>query len=88
MAKIMNLILLISLLLVICMAEGALFGKKKISSTVECGAVYGVQAGDTCSGISQMFALTAQSFSDINPNLNCDKLFVGQWVCTSGAIGS
>ncbi|KAF5199588.1 hypothetical protein FRX31_010826 [Thalictrum thalictroides] len=87
MAKIMNLILLISLLLAISMAEGrTLFGKKKISSVVDCEDIYGVQAGDTCSGIVQEFSLTAEFFSDINPNLNCDNLFVGEWVCTSGSV--
>ncbi|PIA31881.1 hypothetical protein AQUCO_04700023v1 [Aquilegia coerulea] len=71
------------------MADGAFFAnQKKISPTPQCEAVYGVQAGDTCSGITQMFKLATKLFSDLNPNLVCDKLFVGQWVCTDGEFSS
>ncbi|PIA31883.1 hypothetical protein AQUCO_04700025v1 [Aquilegia coerulea] len=86
MAKIINLILLISLLLIVSIAEGRTFGNKKIDSTLQCEAVYGVQAGDSCLGITQMFNLAPQLFNEINPNIACDELFVGQWVCTSGVI--
>ncbi|KAI6668120.1 hypothetical protein NL676_032950 [Syzygium grande] len=49
-----------------------------------CNKVVGVKSGDTCFAIAQQSQLTSESFSSINPNLNCDALFVGQWLCISG----
>ncbi|KAL5977015.1 hypothetical protein ACLOJK_021353 [Asimina triloba] len=28
---------------------------------------------------------TAEDFCAINPNLDCDNLFVGQWLCVAGS---
>ncbi|WOH04595.1 hypothetical protein DCAR_0624006 [Daucus carota subsp. sativus] len=44
-------------------------------------------AGETCFSITQKFNLTMDEFSDFNPNLNCDKLFVGEWLCLLADIG-
>ncbi|KAF9588328.1 hypothetical protein IFM89_008758 [Coptis chinensis] len=82
---IMNLILVIALFIAVSKAEGAFLGirfPKKAASTPQCESVFGVRSGDTCLAISQMFNMTAQLFSDLNPNLQCNKLFVGQWICT------
>ena len=49
-----------------------------------CESVVGVADGDTCSGIAQQFGLTSDFFGSVNPNINCDDLFVGQWVCVAG----
>ncbi|EEF36732.1 conserved hypothetical protein [Ricinus communis] len=58
------------------------FGNAK--STPECDSVYGAQDGDTCTSLAAQFDLTLEFFSSINPNLNCDAIFVGQWLCTDG----
>ena len=55
-------------------------------STPECDAVVGVESGDTCFDIADKFQLTTEFFDSINPNLNCDALFVGQWVCVDGTV--
>ncbi|WJZ96272.1 hypothetical protein VitviT2T_014972 [Vitis vinifera] len=81
----LNLVLMLSFLLIVSMAEGRflpVFGKAK--STPQCDSVVGVRSGDTCFAISQMSNMTAKAFSAINPNLNCDALFVGQWLCVAG----
>ncbi|EEF36733.1 conserved hypothetical protein [Ricinus communis] len=53
-------------------------------STPECDSVYGAQDGDTCTSVATQFDLTLEFFSSINPNLNCDAIFVGQWLCADG----
>ncbi|KAF5950146.1 hypothetical protein HYC85_012139 [Camellia sinensis] len=38
-----------------------------------CDTVYGVEIGDTCFSVTQKFNLTTEFFTEINPNLVCDK---------------
>ncbi|KAJ0017455.1 hypothetical protein Pint_10752 [Pistacia integerrima] len=83
-----NLALVLALLLAISMAEGhRTFGAGflKAKSAPQCESVTGVNSGDTCSAIAEAFGLTADLFGAINPNLNCDELFVGQWLCVAGS---
>lgn len=54
----------------------------------ECRRIYAAQAGDTCESIIELFNLTDQDFNSNNPNLNCDKIFVGEWLCTNGTLSS
>nr|KAJ0212169.1 hypothetical protein LSAT_V11C400184420 [Lactuca sativa] len=49
-----------------------------------CNKIYGTQAGDTCLSILEAFHLTASAFNTFNPNLNCEKIFVGEWLCIDG----
>ncbi|KAK1415660.1 hypothetical protein QVD17_31445 [Tagetes erecta] len=49
-----------------------------------CDKIYGTQVGDTCFSIIQAFKLTTDAFNALNPNLNCDKVFVGEWLCLHG----
>ncbi|CAL9013945.1 unnamed protein product [Prunus brigantina] len=89
MALILNLILVLSLVLMISIAESKLlgsnigFGGKKPAAV--CAAVYGAEEGDTCTSVSEMFNLSFDFFLSINPNINCDNFFVGQWLCTAGS---
>ena len=53
-------------------------------ATPQCDTVVGVESGDTCLDIAEKFQLSTEFFDSINPNLNCDALFVGQWVCVDG----
>ncbi|OMP07861.1 Peptidoglycan-binding Lysin subgroup [Corchorus olitorius] len=86
-AMFLNLFLLLSLLLIINMAESRIldigFGK---ASKPDCVKVHGAEEGETCFSISQAFNLTADFFNQINPNITCDKIFVGQWLCVNGTL--
>ncbi|KAI4371681.1 hypothetical protein MLD38_010007 [Melastoma candidum] len=48
---------------------------------LQCGLVYAVQTGDTCFAIANQASMDTKQFLTINPNLVCDHLFVGEWVC-------
>ncbi|EEF44512.1 conserved hypothetical protein [Ricinus communis] len=82
----LKLAIVLSLFLMISTAQGKKlgigFGDAK--STPECDSVYGAQDGDTCTSVANQFNLTLEFFSSINPNLNCDDFFVGQWLCING----
>ncbi|KAJ8621647.1 hypothetical protein MRB53_030176 [Persea americana] len=81
---------MLSLLLIISMAEARLFGSTQVfgkkDSTPECVTVHGVVSGETCFSVTQTYNLTTDFFIAINPNLNCSALFVGQWLCISGTV--
>ena len=55
-------------------------------TVVECKTVYGVEVGDTCSLIIQKINQSFDAFLAINPNINCDTIFIGQWVCINGNV--
>ena len=48
---------------------------------LSCSKVHGVQAGETCFTVAQAEGLTQDVFLSFNPNINCQSVFVGQWVC-------
>ncbi|OAY32641.1 hypothetical protein MANES_13G034200v8 [Manihot esculenta] len=80
--------LMLSFLLIASIAESRsllAIGITGEEATPDCDSVYGVITGDTCFSVTQMFNLTTPFFDSINPNLNCDKLFVGQWLCVDGS---
>ncbi|KAK3014607.1 hypothetical protein RJ639_009840 [Escallonia herrerae] len=54
--------------------------------TPHCNEVLSVESGDTCFAITQAFNMTTAFFDAINPNLNCRKLFVGEWLCIAGTV--
>ncbi|KAB2619825.1 hypothetical protein D8674_041828 [Pyrus ussuriensis x Pyrus communis] len=82
MATLLNLILVLSLVLMISIAESRKLGIKDVA----CESVYGAEEGDTCESVIQKFQLGADFFLSINPNLNCDNFFVGQWLCIEGIV--
>ncbi|KAL1560711.1 hypothetical protein AAHA92_10893 [Salvia divinorum] len=49
-----------------------------------CTEVYGAVDGDTCFSITKSFNLTSDFFTTMNPNLDCDKIFISQWLCVNG----
>ncbi|KAF9587458.1 hypothetical protein IFM89_003397 [Coptis chinensis] len=79
---------LVLVLVLVCMVEGRLFGAEtvKAQASPSCQAVFGVPENETCFDITQKFSLTTEFFIAINPNINCDKLFVGQWICVAGTV--
>ncbi|CAI9279782.1 unnamed protein product [Lactuca saligna] len=54
-------------------------GVQKAKSALVCSQVVGVEAGDDCTIISKEFGMSLASFLAINPNINCESVFVGQW---------
>ncbi|GAA0138968.1 hypothetical protein LIER_00609 [Lithospermum erythrorhizon] len=81
--------LLVAFLLFITNAEGRVNPNAlAAASTLTCTLVYGAEVGDTCSSIPQNFGLSAESFLGINPNMNCNNIFVGQWLCINGELTS
>ncbi|GAA0138970.1 hypothetical protein LIER_00610 [Lithospermum erythrorhizon] len=75
--------LLLAFLLIISNAECRI-SPTEPAAFLSCTQVHGAEVGDTCTTIPQNFGLGAESFLEINPNMNCDNIFVGQWLCISG----
>ena len=51
------------------------------TSPLHCKTVYGVQKRETCFAVAQAAGLPLKKFLQFNPNINCNNLFIGQWVC-------
>ncbi|KAI9121241.1 hypothetical protein K1719_008274 [Acacia pycnantha] len=51
-----------------------------------CTNIHGVEQGETCTSIAQHFNLDTPHFLQLNPNINCELIFVGQWVCVAGKV--
>ncbi|KVH96602.1 Peptidoglycan-binding lysin domain-containing protein [Cynara cardunculus var. scolymus] len=85
-SMLLSCILLLSFALLISVGESKVSFHKSLKRqpVLVCNKIYGTQAGDTCFSIIQAFHLTTTAFSTINPNLNCDKVFVGEWLCVNG----
>ncbi|CAL4961034.1 unnamed protein product [Urochloa decumbens] len=49
--------------------------------SLSCSKVHGVQEGESCFSVAQGSGLTQDDFLGFNPNINCAKVFIGQWVC-------
>ncbi|KAL6908218.1 hypothetical protein ACP4OV_002388 [Aristida adscensionis] len=76
--------LLVASLLVVAIAVADVQATP-ISTGLVCSKVHGVQAGETCFAVAKAARLTLQQFLAFNPNINCNKLFVGQWICLAAA---
>ncbi|RCV27653.1 hypothetical protein SEVIR_5G345900v4 [Setaria viridis] len=55
--------------------------------SLSCSKVHGVQEEETCFSVAQGAGLTQDDFLGFNPNINCAKVFVGQWVCLAATAG-
>ncbi|KAM0868591.1 hypothetical protein ACQ4PT_041217 [Festuca glaucescens] len=53
----------------------------KAVPALKCNEVHQVQTDDTCSSVAASAGLTDAQFLGFNPNINCLKVFLGQWVC-------
>ncbi|EYU24864.1 hypothetical protein ABFS82_13G025000 [Erythranthe guttata] len=82
-----KLVLVLSLLAMISISQGINIGIGVGSedSTAACNSVHGAVTGETCSTVATEFNLSLQAFININPNINCDAIFVGQWLCVDGS---
>lgn len=59
---------------------------EEAEETLVCKTVQGAEDGDTCTIVAQQFNLSTQQFLEINPNINCDHIFIGQWLCVDASI--
>jgi hypothetical protein len=57
-------------------------------SQLFCRKVYGMHERETCFAVAQAAGLTLKQFLRFNPNVNCRKLFIGQWVCLDAILVS
>ncbi|OEL25221.1 hypothetical protein BAE44_0013760 [Dichanthelium oligosanthes] len=58
-----------------------------VSPELVCTMVYGVQERhETCFALAQAAGLTLKRFLSFNPNINCKKVFIGQWVCLAAHL--
>ncbi|CAL4947106.1 unnamed protein product [Urochloa decumbens] len=53
------------------------------ASQLICKKAYGIKERETCFAVAQTTGLPLKKFLRFNPNINCDNLFIGQWVCLS-----
>uniref|UniRef100_A0A7N0TIS4 LysM domain-containing protein n=1 Tax=Kalanchoe fedtschenkoi TaxID=63787 RepID=A0A7N0TIS4_KALFE len=88
-ALMFNLALMVTLLLTVTMVESrfntnTVAPEQKATGPV-CATIYGAQAGDSCFSITKFFGISMEFFSELNPNLVCEKIFVGEWLCISGS---
>ncbi|KAE8769628.1 hypothetical protein D1007_58771 [Hordeum vulgare] len=56
-------------------------GDAKAVAALTCSKVQGLKSGETCFSVALLGGLTLESFLVFNPNIDCGKTFVGQWVC-------
>ncbi|EMS54444.1 hypothetical protein CFC21_036430 [Triticum aestivum] len=61
--------------------NGGYAANKKAVPALTCNKVSAVQQGETCSSLAEDAGLTQEDFLGFNPNINCVRIFVGQWVC-------
>jgi len=47
-----------------------------------------VKERETCFAVAQATGLPLKQFLSFNPNINCDNLFIGQWVCLAPVSGA
>ncbi|KAF8029674.1 hypothetical protein BT93_E2181 [Corymbia citriodora subsp. variegata] len=80
-----QMLLVLSLLLAVSMAENKLVEGFRIlgekDSPLACATACGVRGGDNCTSVAETFSLLPSIFADINPNIDCDAPFHGQWLC-------
>ena len=58
------------------------------ASPLICKKAYGVKQHETCFAVAQATGLPLKQFLLFNPNINCDNLFIGQWVCLAAVPGA
>ncbi|KAI3765575.1 hypothetical protein L2E82_15613 [Cichorium intybus] len=87
-AMLVSCILLLSFALIFSEGESkvAFRSRSTAKPVLVCNEIYGTQVGDTCFSVMAAFHLTTSAFNTFNPNLNCDKVFVGEWLCVNGLV--
>ncbi|KAL8472246.1 hypothetical protein ACS0TY_028831 [Phlomoides rotata] len=81
-----KLAIVLTLVLMISLTESRnLDTKSKNDDTLVCNSVHGQVSGETCTSVAQDFGLSLDGFLEINPNINCDAVFVGEWLCVEAS---
>ncbi|KAJ4843365.1 hypothetical protein Tsubulata_042739 [Turnera subulata] len=81
-----NVLVILSLAIFVSTAQSRIYGGGSLKPQgINCDKVHAVNSGETCFAIKQAFHLSDGFFNSINPNLNCDDLFIGQWICLHGS---
>nr|GMD69483.1 lysM domain-containing protein ARB_03442 [Ipomoea batatas] len=80
-------VLVLSFLLILSHTESRILTAAggKTDAVLNCTNAVGAESGDTCQGVATQFNLTLDEFLAVNPNINCDSMFVGQWLCIAGS---
>ncbi|KAF5727019.1 hypothetical protein HS088_TW22G00705 [Tripterygium wilfordii] len=73
------LFLMLCFLLISSVAES--FKLAGVNGAPRCKAVGMVEIGDTCIDIANTLGLAQDKFMALNPDLDCKKLSIGQWLC-------
>ncbi|CAL4961040.1 unnamed protein product [Urochloa decumbens] len=60
-----------------------LAGAAPPASPLICKIAYGIKERETCFAVAKATRMPLKKFLRFNPNINCDNLFIGQWVCLS-----
>jgi hypothetical protein len=61
--------------------------KPKPKPELTCNKGHKVKEGETCCSVREGAGLTEDQFLGFNPNLCCEKLFVGRWICLEATSG-
>ncbi|KAI4371690.1 hypothetical protein MLD38_010013 [Melastoma candidum] len=81
----------LALLLATCMAASD-FSSLEVPEAdkplLKCQSTHAVLSGETCFTIAKQFNLTTIELLAINPNIVCDKLLVGEWLCVVAGEGN
>ncbi|KAL1804724.1 hypothetical protein ACET3Z_027792 [Daucus carota] len=77
--------LILVLAFAILLVSGSAEGSGKTDKALSCTSFIDHKDGETCFSIAQEFSLTIDEFMGFNPNLDCDKLFIGEWLCLNTA---
>ncbi|KAL3741944.1 hypothetical protein ACJRO7_017425 [Eucalyptus globulus] len=80
MTMLFNLLLVLSLLLSVYTAR-ELRSSSKSWVGAQCHSVYGVQGNESCDDVMLKFNLNYTTFRIFNINLDCGRLYSGQWLC-------
>jgi hypothetical protein len=72
-----SLVMIAFLLVTVTLVDAA----PPVTSLLTCNKAYGVKENDTCFAVAEATGLTLEQFLSFNPNINCRRLFIGQWVC-------
>ncbi|PHT43286.1 hypothetical protein CQW23_17311 [Capsicum baccatum] len=85
-----NVALVLTFLLTLSPSLGRMLASNSEASQAipTCTTVYNVDTGDTCNSVIKSFDVNAELFSSLNPNLNCNDLFVGEYLCLNGTLSA
>ncbi|CAO2166633.1 unnamed protein product [Urochloa humidicola] len=68
-------------------AAVTLAGAAPPATPLICLKPYGVKEHETCFALAQTTGMPLKRFLRFNPNINCNNLFIGQWVCLNAVPG-